>query len=131
MLGRSDDGRSDGGLGHQPGKGDARRGVRCRGVVAQLAGELGHQLHRHVVDQALDAGVDHRHLLGQGAYLASETVDSHVVWDMMASWQFTENLSTYLKVDNLLDETYVAARRPAGLRPGLPRTAYLGIRYQL
>ena len=68
---------------------------------------------------------------GQGAYVASETVESHVVWDLMASWRFSENLSTYVKVDNLLDETYVAARRPAGLRPGLPRTAYLGLTYRL
>mgnify|MGYP001819538365 CR=1 FL=1 len=68
---------------------------------------------------------------GQGAYLASETVESHVVWDLMASWRFTESLSTYVKVDNLLDKTYVASRRPAGLRPGLPRTAYLGLTYRL
>ena len=40
-------------------------------------------------------------------------------------------LSTYVKVDNLFDETYVAARRPAGVRPGLPRTAFLGLTYRL
>ena len=44
---------------------------------------------------------------------------------------FTTQLSTYIKVDNLLDETYMAARRPAGVRPGLPRTAYLGFTYRL
>ena len=40
-------------------------------------------------------------------------------------------LSTYVKVDNLFDETYIAARRPAGARPGLPRTAFLGFNYRL
>ena len=68
---------------------------------------------------------------GQGAFVPEETVDSHVVWDMVAAWQFTPQLSTYVKVDNLFDETYVAARRPAGVRPGLPRTAYLGLTYRL
>jgi Fe(3+) dicitrate transport protein len=68
---------------------------------------------------------------GQGAYDPAESVDSHVVWDVMATWQINENFSTYVKVDNLLDETYIAARRPAGVRPGLPRSAYLGLRYQL
>ena len=68
---------------------------------------------------------------GQGTYLPSESVDDHVVWDVVASWDFTPQFSTYVKVDNLFDETYVAARRPAGVRPGLPRTAYLGLTYRL
>ena len=68
---------------------------------------------------------------GQGAFEPSESVDARVVWDLLASWRFTQQLSAYVKVDNLLDETYVAARRPSGVRPGLPRTAYLGITYRL
>jgi Fe(3+) dicitrate transport protein len=68
---------------------------------------------------------------GQGAFDPAESVDSRVVWDGLASWQFTSRVSAYLKVDNLLDESYVAARRPAGVRPGLPRTAYLGVTYRL
>ena len=68
---------------------------------------------------------------GQGAFDPAESVSSRTVWDLMASWQFSENFSTYVKVDNLFDKTYEAARRPAGLRPGLPRTAYLGVTYRL
>ena len=67
----------------------------------------------------------------QGAYPPLETIDAHTVWDMVAAYNVTEKLSAYVKVDNLLDETYVAARRPAGVRPGLPRTAYLGLTYRL
>ena len=68
---------------------------------------------------------------GQGTYETLESIESHVVWDAIATWNFTDSLSTYIKVDNLLDETYIAARRPAGVRPGLPRTAYLGLTYRL
>jgi len=68
---------------------------------------------------------------GQGAYDLQETVQSHVVWDAIATWNFTESLSTYIKVDNLFDDTYIAARRPAGVRPGLPRTAYIGLTFSL
>jgi Fe(3+) dicitrate transport protein len=68
---------------------------------------------------------------GQGTFDPQDSIDSHVVWDAIATWQFSEHLSTYLKVDNLLDDTYVAARRPAGVRPGLPRTAYLGLTFRL
>ena len=55
---------------------------------------------------------------GQGAYPPLESIDSRTVWDMVAAYNVTENFSTYVKVDNLLDETYIAARRPAGVRPG-------------
>ena len=72
-----------------------------------------------------------RTVAGQGAYLPEETIDSHVVWDVLARWHFTDSLSTYVKVDNLFDETYVAARRPAGVRPGLARTAYVGLSFRL
>ena len=72
-----------------------------------------------------------RTVAGQGAFVPAESIDSRVVWDTMASWQFSERMSAYLKVENLLDESYIAARRPAGVRPGLPRTAYLGFMYQL
>jgi Fe(3+) dicitrate transport protein len=72
-----------------------------------------------------------RTVAGQGAFLPEETIESHVVWDFIARWRFTESLSSYLKVDNLFDKTYVAAKRPAGLRPGLERTAYLGLTFSL
>ena len=68
---------------------------------------------------------------GQDPFDDAESIDAHVVWDLMTAWQFTPRLSIYAKVDNLLDDTYVAARRPAGARPGLPRTAYLGLTYRL
>ena len=68
---------------------------------------------------------------GQGPVASQDSIESHVVWDMTASWSLTPNLSTYIKVDNLFDETYIAARRPSGARPGLPRTAYLGLTYRL
>jgi len=68
---------------------------------------------------------------GQGAFDRAKSVDARVVWDLTAAWQFTPKLSAYVKIDNLLDKTYVAALRPAGARPGLPRTAYLGLAYSL
>jgi Fe(3+) dicitrate transport protein len=68
---------------------------------------------------------------GQGALVPEESLDSYLVWDMLGAWNFTPQLSAYVKVDNLFDETYATARRPAGLRPGLPRTAYLGLTFRL
>jgi Fe(3+) dicitrate transport protein len=97
----------------------------------QLRSTVGLEANQWRVNLAASYMGEMRNKAGQGAYDPAESVDSHVVWDFMASWQLSENLSTYVKVDNLLDETYIAARRPAGVRPGLPRTAYLGLTYQL
>lgn len=72
-----------------------------------------------------------RTVAGQGAIASGDKIEDHVVWDLVGRWNFTENLSSYIKVDNLFDEVYVAARRPAGLRPGLDRTAYVGLSYRL
>ncbi|MDX1515269.1 MAG: TonB-dependent receptor [Woeseiaceae bacterium] len=74
---------------------------------------------------------DVRTVAGQGAFEPDASIDSHVVWDALAEWRFRPSMFAYLKVDNLFDETYAASRRPAGLRPGLPRTAYVGIRLAL
>ena len=72
-----------------------------------------------------------RSVAGQGEFIPTETIDAHLVWDLLASWQISPSFRTYFKVDNLLNETYIAARRPAGVRPGLERTAYLGITFTL
>jgi len=72
-----------------------------------------------------------RTVAGQGAYLPAETIDSRLVWDVVGQWRFNESLSSYVKVDNLFDEVYAVSRRPAGLRPGLDRTAYVGLSYRL
>ena len=64
---------------------------------------------------------------GQGPFEPADTIDSYVVWDLMGRWRWSDAVTTYVKVDNLFDEVYIAARRPAGVRPGLERTAYVGV----
>lgn len=91
----------------------------------------GMQNERFRVSMAANYVSKMRTKAGQGEYEPQETVDSHVVWDAIATWNFTQRLSTYVKVDNLFDETYVASRRPSGVRPGLPRTAYIGLTFRL
>lgn len=71
-----------------------------------------------------------RELAGQGAIPAGERVDSATIFDLAASWRITGDLELLGKVENLFDETYLAARRPSGARPGRPRTAFVGLRYQ-
>ena len=63
---------------------------------------------------------------GQGPIPAGEGTDAHVVFDLSTRVPILDVLSLELKIRNLTDEVYAAARRPAGVRPGLPRTALVG-----
>ena len=69
-----------------------------------------------------------RVVAGTGDPAAGERVDDHWIVDLAAGFDVTEQLELFARVENLLDDDYLAARRPAGARPGRPRTALLGVR---
>lgn len=64
---------------------------------------------------------------GQGPIPTSLRTDEHWVVDLAASFDLFENVSLFARVENALDEEYIAARRPAGVRPGRPRTGLIGV----
>ncbi|MEM1041604.1 MAG: TonB-dependent receptor [Bacteroidota bacterium] len=73
---------------------------------------------------------------GQGTIPESERIDARLLFDASAEAALPvtvggARLSGTVTVRNLTDEVYVAARRPAGLRPGLPRTLLFGLRAEL
>jgi Fe(3+) dicitrate transport protein len=68
---------------------------------------------------------------GSGGIPSDESTDSALVVDLAAGWRATRWLDVVLRVDNLFDEEYIVARRPAGVRPGLDRTAMLGLQMRL
>ncbi|HVR44900.1 MAG TPA: TonB-dependent receptor [Thermoanaerobaculia bacterium] len=55
--------------------------------------------------------------------------ESAMVLDATAKYGLMPRLDLVFQGRNLLDETYIAARRPAGLRPGLPRTFGIGLEW--
>ena len=68
---------------------------------------------------------------GQGPIPASEIIDSRIVIDVAGEIAVTEFADMILRIENLSNTVYSAARRPAGLRPGKPFTLMLGIRIGL
>jgi Fe(3+) dicitrate transport protein len=70
-----------------------------------------------------------RTVAGQGALPAAESTDSRWLVDISASRELGSGVVVELQVRNLTDEVYVVARRPAGVRPGLPRTVFAGFRW--
>lgn len=63
---------------------------------------------------------------GQGPIPDGEGTDSYMTADLSAEYQLISKLRLRAMVRNLTDETYVVARRPAGLRPGMSRSVMLG-----
>ena len=64
---------------------------------------------------------------GTGPLAEGEGIESHVVVDLAAHLELRDGLELALQVRNLFDRTYLASRRPAGLRPGLPQSLLLGL----
>ncbi|NZA28176.1 TonB-dependent receptor [Luteimonas sp. SJ-92] len=71
-----------------------------------------------------------RETAGQGNIPAGERIGGATIVDLAASWRIAGELELLGKVENLLGETYLAARRPYGARPGRPRSAFVGVRYR-
>ncbi|HMP90273.1 MAG TPA: TonB-dependent receptor [Kiritimatiellia bacterium] len=55
--------------------------------------------------------------------------DSYVTLDVSGHLRLTQNVKLVASVHNLLDEEYIAARHPAGPRPGAPLTALAGLEF--
>ena len=72
-----------------------------------------------------------RAMAGQGAIPSAERIGAHVVLDATAEAPLPGGLALTARVANVTDAVYEVARRPAGLRPGLPRTLTVGLRARL
>lgn len=68
---------------------------------------------------------------GRGDLRSSEKTEDAWIFDLGASYEVAEGTRLFSKVRNLFDEEYIAARRPAGARPGLPSTVFAGIEIDL
>jgi Fe(3+) dicitrate transport protein len=65
---------------------------------------------------------------GQGPRDPTRSVDGFVTASLSGEWRLPGVGTVFSAVQNVTDTRYAVARRPAGLRPGLPRTVLVGIR---
>jgi Fe(3+) dicitrate transport protein len=89
--------------------------------VGLRAGRLGAQLSASYVSQM-------RTEAGQGEVPEGSGTDAQLIIDAEADWALGKGVSVFGAVQNLTDAVDVVARRPAGARPGLPRTFMAGVR---
>ncbi|MBA2238550.1 MAG: TonB-dependent receptor [Lysobacter sp.] len=69
-----------------------------------------------------------RTVAGQGGTSFDQRTESAFVVDLAAAYKLNSQAELYTRVENLTDETWIASRRPAGARPGMPRMTYVGMR---
>ncbi len=69
-----------------------------------------------------------RTVAGAGDPIPTEATDRVLVLSLAGELNIASRSSVFVAVQNLADERYVVARRPAGARPGLPRTLLAGVR---
>jgi len=67
-----------------------------------------------------------RAVAGQGPLDPDESTDATALLDLTVRCPLRPSLTVYAQMRNLTDEAYVAALRPAGLRPGLDRSLLVG-----
>lgn len=79
------------------------------------------------LDALLNTVSETRNIAGQGSVAADERIDARTLVDLSAYYQLSQTVRLRVKAENLFDETYVAARRPYGLRPGKPRELFAGV----
>jgi len=65
---------------------------------------------------------------GSGSIPAGSGTDSYTTLDLSAEYATARFGTVFAGVQNLTDEEYIVARRPAGARPGLSRTFLAGVR---
>ena len=70
-----------------------------------------------------------RTVAGQGDIPSEQKIDDRVIIDLAADYRISKDGRVFATVENLFDETYLVSRRPAGLRPGKPRSLMAGLKF--
>ena len=92
------------------------------------AGIVQPQWQAHIGGKFVD---EMRTTAGSGAIGYGEGTDAHFVVDLSGDVALSDTTRAFVNVNNLFDEEYVAARRPAGARPGMPLTVFGGVKFSL
>lgn len=68
---------------------------------------------------------------GQGELVPELSTDERTLLDVTAEARLHGGARAFVTVQNITDETYIVARRPAGVRPGLPRRVMAGLKIDI
>ncbi len=72
-----------------------------------------------------------RTIAGSGKADPTFSTDKYFLLDVSADYTVTSYLNVFVNIRNILDHSYIVSDRPAGVRPGLPRTLMGGLRFTI
>ena len=84
-----------------------------------------------------DAGFDThwgssmRTVAGRGPVPLLERTDAYAVLNLSSEYELSQRASLFANLQNVTNNRYIVARRPAGVRPALPRLFMAGIHFRL
>ena len=88
--------------------------------------DVDRQVWRARLDSTYVGGM--RTVAGQGAYVDAQSTDAYLVVGLSGEYTLRSGVGVYASIRNLTDNTYIVARHPSGVRPGLPRLLMAGLR---
>ena len=94
----------------------------------QFSFNIGLESRRASVDISSKYVGEMRTVAGQAETTDSQNIDANFVTDVAASFFLNKNVTFFGSIRNAFDNEYEVARRPAGLRPGMPRSFILGVK---
>ena len=96
----------------------------------QLSGSIAYDQTAWSLSISMNASGAMRTQAGFGPIPAGQGTDSFVVFNASGKVQLNERGTLFAGLQNLTNRIHSVARRPAGLRPGLPRTLVVGFRIE-
>jgi Fe(3+) dicitrate transport protein len=95
----------------------------------QLTLNAGLEGHAWRVFLAMNYVDEARASAGTGSIPAANRIDRRTLVDLSGEYDLSENVRLFSSIENLGDEVYNVALRPAGARPGAPRMVLAGVRF--
>ncbi len=94
----------------------------------QVVFNLGVQHAKYTLNFSTKYASPMRTQAGQGELVVSESTDPTFVIDLSGQYNFSWRLGFFASIRNITNNTYIVARRPAGVRPAMPRNFTLGLK---
>ena len=94
----------------------------------QVNGSISYDRSDWSISVSMNASGAMRTQAGFGPIPGGQGTDAFVVFNASGEFEVNERGTLFAGVQNFTNQIHSVARRPAGLRPGLPRTLVAGFR---